>query len=93
MLSLKKAASTEGGWSFSEMTTIRRLDESSSTPERYDKPTKPPYDAARAQNEFSMRQAEVPDELLTDASEGIGMTSIEISEEPVIGDSMEVCAY
>ena len=81
MLSLKKAALTENGWSFSEMTTVRRLDESTSMNAGYNEHTHPLYGVAQARGEFRTPVAE-GSEGSTDAYEGIMMVNTTISEEP-----------
>lgn len=77
MLSLKKAASTENGWSISEMTTVRRLDESISMDTVDDNPMPPLSDVAaqaQARNGSRMQEAVVP-EVSTGGYEGIMMVS------------------
>ena len=79
MLSLKKVASEENGWSFSQMTILRRLDESGSMNLVQITSTLPSHDAARVREGFRTRgtmDLEVP----TDISEEIGMAYTKDSE-------------
>lgn len=84
MLSLKKAASTENGWSISEMTTVRRLDESISMDTVDDDPMPSSSDAAaeaQARNGARMQEVVAP-EVSTGGHEGIMMVSAKSSGEP-----------
>jgi len=69
MLSLKKAASRENGWLFSEMTTVRRVDELSFVRNDH---TQPPRAIANAQKGLGRRGTEVS-EGSVNISEGIAM--------------------
>jgi hypothetical protein len=74
MLSLKKAASTENGWSFTEMTSVRRVDESihigcSDHPQ-------PSHDVARTRMGFRARR-----------TEELGVVSVEVPEEIVMANA------
>lgn len=86
MLSLKKVASAENGWSFSEMTTVRRADEVSSVNVRYDGPARPLIGGYRARKGFRTQGMGDLEEVSTGVPEEmIGMAIIRSLEEP-IGD-------
>ncbi|KAF9645077.1 hypothetical protein BDM02DRAFT_3190024 [Thelephora ganbajun] len=82
MLSLKKTATTENGWSFSEMTTARRADEVSSMHVEHDNRARPSLDGDRARKGFRTRKPEGLEEVPADVSEEIGMAITKSMEEP-----------
>ena len=81
MLSLKKAASTENGWSLSDMTSARHFDESISIDAGYNDHTHPLYGVDQARNGFRTTGAE-GSEGTTGAHEGIMMVNNKSSGEP-----------
>lgn len=81
MLSLKKVASTDNGWSFAEMTAMRRTDELGSVHFLHEGHTRPSFDEDRAQKGFRVRGPEGPEGFLTDDFEEIGMGITRDSEE------------
>ena len=81
MLSLKKAASTENGWSFAEMATARRTDEMSTMDVRYGDRMRPSLGGDRAREGFRARRADDL-EFSVDVPEEIVMAITTSSEEP-----------
>jgi len=84
MLSLKKAASKENGWSFTEMTTARRADEMGATHVRHGDRTQPSLDGYRAREGYGVRSANDYDleEFSVDIPEEIGIAITTNLEEP-----------
>ena len=72
MISLKKAATVEDGWSLSEMTTLRRVDEMRFVHQGDSNPTRPSLDEYRPGKGFKMSQASDLNQVSTNFSEEIG---------------------
>jgi hypothetical protein len=83
MISLKKAATVEEGWSLSEMTTPRRVDEMRFVNQGNSSLTRPSLDPVgyRARKGFQTLGAGDSDQLSTYFSEEIGMAVTPGSED------------
>ena len=88
MLSLKKAATVEDGWSFAEMTTVRRPIEMRFAKDESGVYTRPSIDESRARNRFRMERREDFHQVTTDSFEEIGMEATKSSDEPSVSGSV-----
>ena len=79
MISLKKAATLENGWSLSEMTTIRRIDELRFVEQEISNRSRLSLDEGRPRKGFRTSEAGDLDQLYF--SEEIGMEITQNSEE------------
>lgn len=82
ILSLKRAASTENGWLFSEMTTVRLTDETDTMHLRSGYRTRPLLGGNRARQGSRALGADNLEEASIGVPEEIGMAITENLEEP-----------
>lgn len=84
MISLKKAAIAENGWSFSEMTTARRVDEMRFAHWENSGRTRPSLEGYRARKVLRTSRTDDLDQISADFSEDIGMGVNNRSEGPIV---------
>lgn len=82
MLSLKKAAAVENGWSFSEMAITRRVDEMRFLHQENGNRTRPSLDGDRASKGFRTPRADDLDQAPANLPEEIVMVVTNGSEKP-----------
>jgi len=88
MLSLKKAATVEDGWSFAEMTTARRPNEMRFAKDESGDYTRHSVDESWGQNRFRMLRTEGSHQVTTDSFEEIGMEATKSWDEPTVSGSV-----
>ena len=84
MLSLKKAATVEDGWSFSEMTTVHRPNEMQFAQEETGDHTRHWVDESQARSRFRMPRRGESDQVTTDTYEEIGLETTKSLDEPSV---------